>query len=99
MSNTKQIKRTCIKGHTYYTSSDCMVCPVCAQDEQPESGLLSKVNAPVRRALLRNKVTDVEALAAYGEKEILAWHGVGPSSIPLLKKALADKGLQFNPLK
>lgn len=30
-----------------------------------------------------------------GEKEILAIHGVGPATMPVIKTALAEENLQF----
>jgi len=34
-------------------------------------------------------------LSQYTKSEILKLHGMGPSTIPKLEKALADKGLSF----
>lgn len=40
-------------------------------------------------------ILTVRKLASYSEKEILALHGIGPASIPTLKKSLSDEGLSL----
>lgn len=87
--------RTCAKGHQYYKSSDCPTCPVCEKKRKPEQGFMSKLPAPARRALERERIDVVEKLANYSRKEILALHGVGPGSIPKLEESLNKKGLTF----
>lgn len=54
-----------------------------------------KLAAPAYRALLNAKIFNLKQLSEYSEAEILALHGMGPSSIPLLKRALAEKGLEL----
>lgn len=88
-------KRVCEKGHTYYKSSDCPTCPICENERKPDRGFLSVISAPARRALENNGVTSLETLSTYSEKELLTFHGMGPSSIPKLKKALEESGLSF----
>jgi len=87
--------KTCEKGHTFYKSSDCPVCPVCEAGKKPQDGLLSLLSAPARRALENNAITTPEQLANYSEKEIMKFHGLGKSSIPILRAALEAKGLAF----
>lgn len=50
---------------------------------------------PAARALLNEEIDSFEKLAMLTEKEVLAFHGVGPSSIPKIKLALSDIGLGF----
>ncbi|MCA0970875.1 RNA polymerase alpha subunit C-terminal domain-containing protein [Halobacillus litoralis] len=88
-------KKVCENGHTYYKSSDCPTCPTCEQERKPKSGFLSILSAPARRAMENNGITTLEVLSTYSEKEVLAFHGVGPSSIPKLRSALAEEGLSF----
>lgn len=88
--------RICKKGHSYYKSSDCPTCPQCAQNNKPSSGLLSLLYAPARRALLNAGISSEEELAIWSEEKISALHGMGPASLPILRKALKAKGLQFN---
>lgn len=59
------------------------------------AGFPEKLAAPVKRALALAKITSLEALANYSEKEILALHGVGPKELPVLRQALKKAGLGF----
>jgi hypothetical protein len=95
MPELKKTLRTCKKGHTYYKSSDCPTCPVCEAERKPVNGFLSLLSAPARRALENKGISTLKQLAAFTEKEILAMHGLGPSSIPILKKALKAAKLAF----
>jgi len=87
--------RICPNGHQYYKSSDCPVCPVCEASKKPETGLFSTLSAPARRALENAGITTAEVLSGYSEQEILALHGMGPGSLPKLRKALEASGLTF----
>lgn len=87
--------RICPNGHQYYKSSDCPVCPECEKEKRPASGFLSKLNAPARRALENEGITTLEKLAKYSEKEIMNLHGIGKTSIPVLKQALKKENLNF----
>jgi DNA repair protein RadC len=51
--------------------------------------------APARRALEREGITTLTKLSKYNEREILQFHGMGPSTIPTLKKALKVSGRTF----
>ena len=88
-------ERVCENGHTYVKKSDCPTCPICERERKPDKGFLSNLSSPARRALENNGITTLDVLAGFSEKEILAFHGMGPSSIPKLRKALGDKGLSF----
>jgi hypothetical protein len=87
--------RTCKNGHQFYKSSDCPTCPICEQERKPASGFLSLISAPARRALENEGITGLEKLSTYSETEILRLHGMGPSTIPKLRKALEGEGLSF----
>ena len=91
----KKAARKCKNGHTYYKSSDCPTCPICEQEANSQDHVFSSLGAPARRALKNNGITELQQLAEHSEKEILAWHGMGKSSIPKLQQALASQGLQF----
>ena len=95
MTTSKGTLRTCPKGHKYYKSSDCPTCPECEAEMKPQSGFLSTLSAPARRALQNEGIATLKQLAKYTEKELLQLHGLGPSSIPKLKVALKDAGLAF----
>lgn len=87
--------RICPKGHRYYKSTDCGTCPKCEQENKPTEGFLARLSSPARNALIHEGITELNQLAKYSEKEILALHGIGPSSIPVLKTALAEENLQL----
>lgn len=87
--------KTCKNGHSYYKSSDCPTCPVCEQERKPDTGFLSVVAAPARRALEHAGIKTLAGLSAWNEDELLELHGMGPGSIPKLKKALKNGGFSF----
>ncbi|WP_153733386.1 RNA polymerase alpha subunit C-terminal domain-containing protein [Sporosarcina obsidiansis] len=95
MGLSKKSLRTCNKGHHYYKSSDCPICPICEQDRNFNNGFLSTLSAPARRALENNGITTLQQLTAYSEKEILQFHGLGPASLPKLRTVLENNGLSF----
>lgn len=91
----KGVLRICPRGHRYYRSSACPVCPVCEAARKPAEGFLALLSAPARRALETARITELEDLARHTEQEILALHGMGPTSMPKLRRALAEAGLKF----
>lgn len=95
---TQKHKEVCSRGHTFYKSSDCPVCPKCWSGyyKDEKRGEFPKgMSAPALRALLNENINNLEDLSKYSEKEILKLHGMGPASIPGLRKALKEKGLAF----
>jgi len=62
---------------------------------KPENGFLALLAAPARRALENNGINTLKQLSKHTEKEILSFHGMGPGSMPKLKKALSEQGLSF----
>lgn len=95
MAASKKDLRTCDKGHQYYKTSDCPICPICERERKPDNGFLALLTAPARRALENNGITSLQKLSEYSEKEILQFHGMGPTSIPKLRTALQEEGLSF----
>ncbi|MFJ7973426.1 RNA polymerase alpha subunit C-terminal domain-containing protein [Psychrobacillus sp. NPDC096389] len=95
MTTSPKNLRTCEKGHKYYKSTDCPTCPTCEQERKPESGFLSLLSAPARRALENNGIISLEKLSTYSEKDILKFHGMGPASLPKLRAALEAEGFSF----
>ena len=87
--------KICENGHQFYKSSDCPTCPQCEQERKPKEGFLSLLAAPARRALENNGITSLEQLSKFTEKEILQFHGMGKSSIPILIHALKESKLAF----
>ena len=98
MTRNQKLKkelRTCKKGHCYYKSSDCPTCPQCEKEREPVVGFLSLLSAPARRALEGIGITSLKQLSGLSETELLKLHGMGPASIPVLKKALKEQGLSL----
>ena len=89
------IKRTCQKGHKFFKTSDCPTCPKCEAARRPGSGLLSLLSAPACRAFERARIFNCSDLSRLSEQEILGLHGVGPSTLPILREQLSAKGLTF----
>ena len=87
--------KKCTKGHTFYKTSDCPVCPICEQEKKKNIGPWSNLSAPAQRALHLAGINTLEKLSNYSEKEILQLHGLGPSSIPKLKAELKTQKLSF----
>jgi hypothetical protein len=87
--------RTCPNGHRFVKNSDCPVCPACEALRKPADVILSKLAAPARRALENNDITKPEQLSFYNEKEVLQFHGLGKSSLPILREWLKTEGKYF----
>lgn len=51
--------------------------------------------APAQRALMAHNIKTLKQLAKHSEAEILAFHGVGPGSMPPMRQLLAAAGLHF----
>ncbi|HRE75562.1 MAG TPA: RNA polymerase alpha subunit C-terminal domain-containing protein [Flavobacteriales bacterium] len=92
---TKKNEKTCENGHTFHKSSDCPVCPICEAIRKPQDHFLSLIAAPARRALERENIKTLKDLSQYTEKELLALHGMGKSTLPKLKQLLEQAGLSF----
>lgn len=95
MSHSKRKVRICNQGHQYFKTTDCPTCPVCEKERKPKTGFMSLLSAPSRRALENKGITSLNELSNFSKKEILALHGIGPASIPVLQKLLAADGLSF----
>lgn len=91
----KKAVKTCPNGHRFVKTSDCPTCPKCEEVHKPTEGFLSQLAAPARRSLEREKITTLKKLSNYSESEILALHGMGPASMPILKQQLKKAGLMF----
>lgn len=87
--------RTCENGHEFEKTSDCPTCPICEAERAPETGFLSRLSAPARRALEHEGIETVTQLSRHSEAEILELHGMGPGSIPVLRAALEERDLDF----
>jgi hypothetical protein len=56
---------------------------------------LPKLSAPARRALARAGYERLEQLDGVEEAELARLHGLGPSAIEALRKALTERGLSL----
>lgn len=65
-----------------------------APKNKPDN-FLERLGAPARRALENCQITSEKKLSEYTEKEILQLHGIGKSSMPILRQALTDARLSF----
>lgn len=95
MASKRKI-RTCKNGHKFYKSTECPTCPTCEEIKKPTDGFLSLLYVPARRALENANIKSLKQLSEYSENDILKLHGMGKTTIPILKKELARVGLAFN---
>lgn len=95
MTGSETNVRTCEHGHEFEKSSDCPTCPTCEAERAPETGFLSTLSSPARSALEHEGIETLTHLSEHSEAEILELHGMGPSTIPLLRTALEERGLDF----
>ena len=51
--------------------------------------------APAIRALINANLTKIEHLKRITEKQLLSLHGIGPSSLPIIKKAMKKYKVNF----
>jgi len=58
----------------------------------PTDDLPARLSQPARRALLAAGYTRLEQLTQVSARDLLKLHGVGPSSLPTLRAALAEHG-------
>ena len=89
---------TIIRRKVFYCALtiNCPTCPVCEEGRKPKDSFLALIAAPARRALERENITTLEYLAEWSENEIINLHGMGPSTIPKLKKALKTTDFLLN---
>ncbi len=59
------------------------------------NNIWAKLSAPAQRALSNAKIYRVTDLAKWRESEVLALHGVGETTLPILYGILLDNDLQF----
>ena len=96
MPNGKQ--HTCTRGHIFYKSSDCPVCPKCWSGYYKKKALHDfppKLVAPPLRALQNANISSLAQLVKYDKSEIASLHGIGPTAIAQLQSALKVKKLTF----
>ncbi|SHK83353.1 Uncharacterized conserved protein YdhG, YjbR/CyaY-like superfamily, DUF1801 family [Chitinophaga jiangningensis] len=63
--------------------------------KKTESFFIPRISNPARRALESIGINTPKKLAKYSEKEMLALHGMGKASLPLMRETLLQHGLSF----
>lgn len=53
------------------------------------------IGQPAHRALHANGIDTLEQLCSFSQEELLAFHGVGPKALSILKEILIKEGLSF----
>ncbi len=96
-NNAPPVQKKCAHGHLFIKNTDCPVCPLCEKELTPATSFLSLLAAPARRALQNAGITSIEKLSYYSEQELLQLHGIGKTTLPILKQALIEKGLRLKP--
>lgn len=94
----KGIRKVCSRGHIFYKSSDCPVCPKCWAGyyrTKNQSDFPAGLSAPALRALLNAKITKLKQLSKWTAGDVAELHGMGPTGIKVLKLALREKQLSF----
>jgi uncharacterized protein YdhG (YjbR/CyaY superfamily) len=66
-----------------------------AAENKKRNSVFPTLNAPAKRALESNGITDLKTLTQYSEEDLLQLHGIGPSSIPKLRSLLQTEGYSF----
>ena len=68
----------------------------CVQENLRRAGrLFPKTSAPAQRALEAAGIETLKDLSKWTETRLLTLHGLGPASLPILRKALKEQGLRF----
>ncbi len=65
------------------------------RDEQSSNDLPVEFSNPARRALIQAGYSRLDQLATVRETEVKRLHGVGPTAIAQLRRALEQRGLSF----
>ena len=63
--------------------------------EEKATGPFGKLGNPAQRALANAGIQTPEQLSRLTEKEVMKLHGLGKTSLPILKEAMAKQGLAF----
>jgi hypothetical protein len=65
------------------------------QKSTPTENDLPKLSAPAHRALAAAGVNHLKGLTKFSEAEVKKWHGIGPTAMEQLNRAMKEKGLSF----
>lgn len=91
------VRKVCSRSHVFYKSNLCPVCPICwpGYRKKLQSDFPEKLGAPALRALANTKIKNFAQLSKHTEQEVADLHGMGPTGIVRLKKALKEKKMAF----
>lgn len=67
------------------------------KDVPAQIGDLPPIGRPANSALIARGATTLMGVAALGERELLAMHGVGSKAVELLRRALREQGVELGP--
>ncbi len=83
----------CSRGHKFYKSSNCPVCPKCwpGYRKKLQSDFPKNLGGPALTALKNNKIKKLSDLNKYDEKQISGFHGIGPKALSIIKVAMKSK--------
>lgn len=98
MQDAKGKLKICSRGHRFYRSNKCPICPKCWPGfyrKPTVSDLPEKLGAPALRALMDAKIMGLTQLSKYTESEVSSMHGIGPNALKELREALKEKHLSF----
>lgn len=90
-SPKKKLTHVCKNGHQFVRTAACRVCPTC-EAERNGASPWAALPTPARRALENAGVRTLKQLAGWHEQDLLALHGLGPSSLPKIRKLIRDSG-------
>jgi len=62
---------------------------------EKSKGLPIKLSAPAQRALANAGIKTLQQITAYSEKELLALHGVGKTTIVAIRQAFKENKMAF----
>lgn len=96
-----RILKICSRGHKFYKSSDCPVCPVCwvGYYKNLKKTDIPKTAAPALRALLSKGIRKMSDLGKFTEKEVANLHGMGPKAMGILKQEMRKRKITFKQQK
>jgi DNA-directed RNA polymerase alpha subunit len=63
--------------------------------ETKQNHPFDKLGKPAQRALANAGISNLEELSKLTEKELMRLHGIGKTTLPVLKEAMITKGLSF----
>ncbi len=91
----------CSRGHKFYKSSSCPVCPKCwpGYRKKLQSDFPEKISAPALRALHKAKIKKLSDLKKYSQMELSKLHGMGPKALSMLQLEMKKRKVTFKQIK